>query len=820
MTASPAIPENQPISSHRLRHPVLSVMLQIGIVSLIGGAIISQPVLAQDDQVNVVGSSAISYVVPAGSLHQALDSFARRAGVNLTYDAALLEGLTTQGINGRFTTSEALERLLADSNLQAISQSAGGYRLTQKNSVDSTSLTLPTVKVSATTIDGLPEAYAGGQVARGGRVGILGNKDMMDTPFSQTSYTAELIENQQARTIADVALNDPSVQASWPSSGYTSPLMIRGFAVSNQDVAFNGLYGVAPTFDVDVDMAERIEILKGPNAMLSGMQPSGSVGGSVNIVPKRAGSEPLTRVSANYISDSQLGAQLDVGRRFGEAQQFGVRFNGSMMDGDANIDDQSRQLGSAVLGMDYQGENWRASLDMGYQQQQVDAPILITFLGSGLEVPSAPDSSSNWFLPWSWVDIDDSFGAVRAEYDLNDNWTVYGAAGLKDTNWERLTYFPRITNNAGDITGTPAHLKYRYLTDTQEVGLKGAFGTGSVDHELFLSVTRFRQRTNGLSVSAGGAIASNLYQPVDGIEPWIGYLDPPRTADSHLNSVAIGDVLSVLDDRLQFILGLRHQRIDTNNYSATTRIRTSHYTDSALSPSIGIIAKPWGENISLYANYIEGLQQGTTVGNTYANGGETLEPYTSEQHEMGVKVDWGSLATTLSAFQITQPSGIANTSNVFEADGEQRNRGLELNLFGNVTDNVRLLGGVTLMDAELTKTNGGLYDGNRATGVPRIKATLGAEWDTGFMPGMTLLGRVVHTGSQEVDQANTQDIPSWNRVDIGLRYVFNQQSKPVTFRANIENLLDQDDWTSSAYFPGYLTPSSPRTLLMSVSVDL
>ena len=107
----------------------------------------------------------------------------------------------------------------------------------------------------------------------------------------------------------------------------------------------------------------------------------------------------------------------------------------------------------------------------------------------------------------------------------------------------------------------------------------------------------------------------------------------------------------------------------------------------------------------------------TQFGGSFANAGERLAPFVSEQYEAGIKVDRGRLLTTLNAFQITQPSGSAPSSTgVFGEDGERRNRGIALSAFGEVTDDIRILGGVSLLDATLTKTANGINDGTRRAG--------------------------------------------------------------------------------------------------------
>lgn len=142
------------------------------------------------------------------------------------------------------------------------------------------------------TIGNLPEAYPGGQVARGGRLGLLGNRDIMDTPFNTGSYTAQTIEDQGARTMADVMINDRSVRSTHSTGGILDSFYIGGFPINEGnfgEVAFDAVFGVAPTYRLFTDYAERIEVLKEPAALLYGIAPNSSLGGKINIVPERAG---------------------------------------------------------------------------------------------------------------------------------------------------------------------------------------------------------------------------------------------------------------------------------------------------------------------------------------------------------------------------------------------------------------------------------------------------------------------------------------------------------------------------------------------------
>jgi iron complex outermembrane receptor protein len=253
---------------------------------------------------------------------------------------------------------------------------------------------LPEVTVQATETPGaLPPAYVGGQVATGGRVGILGNLDFMDTPFNQTSYTAELIENQQAQMISDVLTNDPSIRDSGRKYGQASnAFSIRGFTYYTADIAFNGLYGVFPNYRQPTETLERIEVLKGPNALLNGM--SGSISGNINLVPKRAADQPLTRLILGYMSDSEYTTHLDIGRRFGEDNAWGVRVNGVYRDGDTLIDEQDGRLPMGAVALDYRGDRLRVSLDLIHQKPRLDNVSPHSFVFATPDIPSPPSSNS------------------------------------------------------------------------------------------------------------------------------------------------------------------------------------------------------------------------------------------------------------------------------------------------------------------------------------------------------------------------------------------------------------------------------------------
>ncbi|WP_246161152.1 TonB-dependent receptor [Bradyrhizobium sacchari] len=668
---------------------------------------------------------------------------------------------------------------------------------------------------------GVVPAFTGGQVAQGARLGLLGNTDTMKSPFNVTSYTDTFIRDQQAATAADALILDPSVRSSHPTGGVVDSFNIRGFPINegnNGEFAFEGLYGIAPTYRIFTDYVERIEVLKGPSAALSGIAPNGGVGGVINVVPKRA-EEDLTRLTASYGSTARFGGHWDVARRYGGAREWGVRASGSLRDGDTPIDRQSETTGVGSLALDYQGERYRSWLYLIAQTDRFDAPSRPFLMASGLQVPKAPDARLNVTQPWEWSHINDQSVLWRNEYDVSDQVTLFADVGGSRTNVERFFGLPTITSASGNTTSTPQFFGLSIDRHTYDGGVRARFDTGFVRHAVTFQASvyhdeLYRRLTNG------SPVASNIYSPTVAPTQFANEIPGrPRLSDSQLTGLSIADTLSVLDERVLLTLGVRRLGIEANNYVSNVGTPSNAYDKSATTPVVGLVVRPL-ENVSLYANYIEGLSRGDiapTQPNVF-NAGEVLSPYIARQYEAGIKVDFGRIATTFSAFEISKASGELSAGR-FAATAETQVRGLEFNVFGELMPDVRVLGGVSLLDGTLTKTAVAANLGNTPIGVPNVQANIGAEWDLSWMRGLTLNGAVVYTGRQFVDTANKQPIPDWTRLDLGARYTTAINGRKTIFRANIQNVTGTNYWSSVASF-GTFYLGAPRTYLLSVTVDM
>lgn len=718
--------------------------------------------------------------------------------------------------------------------LVAVSTGAYAQTSAQAPNADAGLATVTVTSSADASAQGLPKAYAGGQVARGGRVGILGNQDVMSTPFSTTSYTNELIENQQARSVADVLLNDPGIRTARGFGNFQESYFMRGFLLSSDSLANNGLYGLLPRQYISAELFERVEVLRGATAFLNGATPAGdAVGGSINLLPKRAPNEPLSKATIGFASGGQYYAAGDVARRFGPDNSTGVRVNIARRKGETGVHSEDVDLTVASIGLDWRNANARLSADIGYQDHKLSRTRTNVALGpTATHVPAVPDSRANWSQPWSFSNERDTFGTVRGEYDFSADITGWGAVGAR-RNYESNS----LANLTVDDANTGAGSTYRFDNTgrdkvvTGELGVRARARTGTVGHQIVATVAAYKaDRDNAYGFSTFNGLATNLYTPVNYAQPALAFTgntlsSPSLNRTVKLTSFAVGDTLSLLNDSVLITLGLRHQKLEQDNYSyadaTTPSTLSSNYSQGRTSQLASAVYK-FRPDLSVYGNYVEGISPGDTAPATASNRGTQLAPFISRQKEVGLKYDGGRIGASLALFTTNKPRAFVVPQGEFAAAGEDRHRGMEVNVFGEVMRGLRVLGGATLLQAEQQSTGSASTDGKRVIGVASRQANLGVEYDVPVVRGLTLDARMLATGGSFVDPANTLSVPGWARYDIGARYLMSVSGKLVTLRARVDNVANRNYWASSGGFAGsgYLVMGTPRVVTLSASMEL
>lgn len=676
-----------------------------------------------------------------------------------------------------------------------------------------------------------PNVYAGGQVSNTVTLGALGEKKALDVPFNIVGYTEEQIKNTQVSLLADLLANDPSV-SNQTLSGVSSAWNVRGFKSQQQDVQLNGLYGIAPRFYGGTESADRVDVMKGPSVLLSGIAPNGSLGGVVNYVTKRAGKEPLNRITMSYGDGGIFTQQIDIGRRTIDGKA-GVRVNVLNRNGDSSFDEHNR-TNSLAIGADYQGDRYRIGFDYGLVYNKVeDQQYQVTVgdkkpAGAALRkrmgvMPTVPHGTK-FGAYGGYRSVHEHYGMISGEYDFSKDWTAFLKFGMRTTKMEYVYNTFALT----DVNGG-AKARYRYNTqvnkaDSVELGVRGKVQTGDLRHELTFAVNRIHY-TRYMSMRWFTAqLPTNLWniqlQMPNNPYSWIA----PKNDENTLTGFSVADIISTADERWQFVVGGRQQQVKIDNYdTATGRVKKS-YDESVFTPAFALVYKP-NTNMSVYANYMQGLDAGDAVvtADDAANGGTAFAPFKTKQYEFGVKYDFGRWATTISAFNIKSPTLIADIANPvgtkynYYPTGEVRHRGLEWNFFGEPVKGTRLIGGLMLLDAKYTKSEGGAYNGNRVPATSRWSGVLGLEHDLRSVPGLTFTTRLTYNSSAYINEANDFSIKPWTTWDLGARYKFNAGSTPMTVRMDVYNVTNRNYWRALINNGVFL--GKERTFMLSVTAD-
>lgn len=664
-------------------------------------------------------------------------------------------------------------------------------------------------------------AYAGGQVAETVQVGVLGDMKALDAPFNITGFTEQTIKDSQVSLMADLIANDPSV-SNQTLSGVSSAWNIRGFKAQQQDVQLNGLYGVAPRFYGGIESAERVDILKGPSVLLAGIAPNGSLGGTINFITKKAGKEPLNRLTLSYGDGSVFTQQFDFARRTDDGKA-GVRVNVLNRNGDTSFDEGNRTA-SLAIGADYKGDRYRIDFDYGKvynkvsdQQYQVTVGANVRKVwNSMVKMPR----DSKFGADGGYRTVHEDYGMIHGEYDLSKATTAYASFGLRTT--EQTTLFNNFQLN--NVNGSVSN-RYRYnnqinKVQSAEVGIRTKAKTGILNHELTFAANRIHYTRWMSQRNVGSLGATNLWN-IHMTMPNNPYtFEAPKNDSNTFSGFSIVDTIKTADDRWTFVAGGRKQNVVVDTYdNALTSTKASHYAESAFLPSFALVYKP-AKNSSIYANYMEGLNaDDALVSDTAAaNYGQAFAPFRTKQYEVGVKYDFGKWATTLDYFSIKSPSLIADSANYYAPTGEIRHRGVEWNFFGEPVKGTRILGGIMYLDAKYTKSQNGQYDGNRVPATSKWSAVLGLEHDVRGVEGLTLTTRLTYNSDAYINEANDFRVSPWTTWDIGARYKFTSGKTPMTLRADVYNVTNRNYWralTSNGVFLG-----KSRTFMLSLSMDL
>ena len=632
-------------------------------------------------------------------------------------------------------------------------------------------------------------------------------------------YVPQAIDSIKTANVMDYGINDlgtalsgiPNVSNS--ADTRFDSVRIRGFDASN-DFYLDGIRDDSQ-YVRDLHNIERIEVLKGPAAVLYGR---GSQGGIINRVSKlpqfgrrssvelRGGSEDLRSLYADLSSDpsENISLRLNMGNEDRNSFRDGVSGH--------------RQLFAPSMSWQLTPDlNWLVQYEYSRYDRTPDRGI------PGINGRPA-DVSRDTTYGDKRDYINDKSQSLRSKlsYELSDNWQLRNTLGVfkLDSDFDN-TYVT--TYNPGNRTVTRQRwqqdLNTRNLYNNTE--LEGSFDTFGLEHRLLTGVelgnqTRDPKLYTAASVDAGG-------QAVPALDPFNPNRDLRHTgkmvisthnrSEVESRAVYVQDQLR-LNDQWQLLAGLRYDNfsIETDNQVANRKDdRDSHST----SPRLGVVWTPL-EHHSFYASWSKSFSPvgGGLIGITPNANGNTndLSPERTRQKEIGVKSDWldDRLSTTLAVYELelyNRRTRSVDNPNIILLTGLQRSRGVELTASGKIVGNWSLRSGIGLQDATVVKSNNG-DEGNRVNNVAKRNASLFITWkpEAGWYAetGLTLVG------DRYADNLNTVVLPGYGRWDALAGF----RQKDWNLRASLNNISDRT-YYSTATSAGQIQFGDPRSLVVT-----
>ena len=675
-------------------------------------------------------------------------------------------------------------------------------------------------------------------------LGVLGKANAFTAPITVVNYDEQALNNTEARTLVDaVAKKDASVWQFGGESNTLTGLYFRGYQLDSRQFSVNGLagmYGTQGTASVHVGSAQ---LIKGASTAVNGMDPEGAVSGSVNIETKKAADEGNRKIGLGWFSNNRAQGTFDLGQRFGENKEFGVRANGKLRHGDTPRHGYSEDNKEFALNADYRGEKLRVAFDSIYAKRKTNGgrARMQDIQNANGRLFNVPEGKVNLAPSWQAQNTRGQTNMLTFEWDAFENAQITGGIGYNNARYYGNFASPTVTSSGLTYNSGRARLTdQRFKTLSMNLTARGEFETGPVSHNWSTAFDRIdRKRT---TYQGARQTRSSVIDPSIDIPTQLAKLDsnlgsawnPTPSLDTviKVNSLAVSDTLGFADNKYRLTLGGRFQAVEQKNKLNGRKADANRFSPMLMA---AWVPQP---DLVVYGNYMEDLEPSDI--RTDDDGHVTMaDPRVSRQFEVGVRKNWGDFVTTLNAFQIKRPGywrGNTTSGTDFAArknaglaysgseQGIERSRGIEFNTYANLL-NKTLRPTFGLMYLQSTVKDYPNFADNLVNGVqvanPRVIAKAGVEWDTPFAKGLTLNGNVSYFGKSYQDTQKQYAFPSYTLVDVGARYKTKLGKNTLTVSSSVENLFNKNYWQvqRGQYDRSFAVVGMPRTYWPKAELD-
>ena len=666
--------------------------------------------------------------------------------------------------------------------------------------------------------------YAGASSGRG-----PWKRPVLETPASETVVTRAVMDDQMARGVVGVIGNDPSVGENYAPVGYYESLSIRGYTLDNASGFKRDGLTVANESSMPLENKERVEIQKGVAGFEAG---PAAPGGTVNYVVKRPTPKPLRVLEFALSERGTRYARADAGGRLGGGT-FGYRFNAAREDYHPYVKEAVGSRDFAGMFLDWRPDERTAlEFDADWQRKsQLSVPGTQVLGGAALPSGVGPEKMLN-NQPWSApvaITASNVGGRLSREFES-------GAKAELSVNRNRLrsddvAAFPFgcssgptplttfCANGDYDLYDYRSLGEVRAATQAQAV-VSGGFDTGPVRHQLLSGVSRFT-RTVDLGTPVYDYVGTaNINDPAPRVfAPSPNSPGPVFRVQNYSESALFARDAVSMGARWKLIGGARWSSVRDDHFDMTTGAPVSRYARTIISPQLALIFAPRPDSMA-YASYSQGLELGGTAPATAANAGQIHDPLISRQYEVGVKREVAErLNVSAAAFHILRPYEYTDADNVFIRKGSDAHSGLEFSASGRASEDVKLIGGATLLHARIQGTGDPGLDGKAPVNVPWLRLQASADYALTRDAGLDATWAYVSAKYAAPDDAVSA--PGYHRFDAGARWARPVGRARVLVRLRVENVLNALYWkdTGAAFGDDYLHLGAPRTFKSSVQLE-
>lgn len=761
-------------------------------------------------------AAPVAFDQPAQSLQAAIEQLAKTGGVSITVDSQLVAGKQAPALKGTMEPSDALRKLLAGSGLEI--EARGNSSLVVLRVLDGKRL--GEVIVRADTLNE-GSAEVGYKPTTAKTMGPLGDKPILDTPYSMTVMPAELIQNSVTGTPDQLYKMNPQTQLARPLASFSfAPVVMRG--TFSRFALDDGMFSDS-TEVFDIEALERIQVLTGPTNFLYGAT---EPGGRVNYVYKNPTHKRINDITAGSYGGSSHFVHADLGGNIDRDGVLSYRVNALAQDGDLSKDGRKKRsfIRAAIDWKPIEGMTWQGNYSYGDWENTGNN--VVWSKAAGALRPSAPDVDKNWAQPWTYFDSRIEKLGTKLNWNVNENIGIRAAYQHKTRVLSDYVTSNNRINGDGTYTTTysmgggqnyDVNSGYLYLDYNANIlGAQNKLTLGYTDYDQDQKFKTAMQITPSMLGTAGmgNHIAYPRPEFSSSWDGWWGTVTRYKT-------YTLGDEISM--GKWSVLASLSYTNISTGYQGSYDG---GSYDKGKISPTGALIYKPY-DWLSTYVSYAEALESGYVAGTTYnglpvTNANTAQEPTVSKQVEIGAKADVGGLLLSGALFRLDKAStrylDNGDDTYTFATDGKQRFTGIELTATGRLTPQLTVFGGITKMKAEVTSANAATaaspsIQGYVPWGVAQEMAKLSVEYDVASVPGLTLTGGAYHTGKSYADNYEKDKLAGYTLFDAGLRYATKLASTPVTLRLSATNFTNKSYWL----WAGQNAATAQRSLALSVT---